>query len=86
MGRSFFKSKSWKTPCARDVMLVALPVPTFNIVPPGTRCVNAATVAPITSLMKMKIGILPAQFSTNLKFVAIFDKHEDWLPFGNFSR
>ena len=54
MGRSFFKSKSWRTPCARDVMLVALPVPMFNIVPPGTRCVNAATVAPITSLMKMK--------------------------------
>src|SRR5712691_11707653 len=45
MGRRFPRSKSWRTCRARDMMLVALPVPMFIIVPPGTRWVNEAMVA-----------------------------------------
>ena len=53
-GRRFLRSKNWRTCRARDMMLVALPVPMFIIVPPGTRWVSEVTVALITSSMNTK--------------------------------
>ena len=54
MGRRFFRSKNWSTCSARDMMLVALPVPMFIIIPPRTRWVSEATVALITSSTNTK--------------------------------